>query len=68
MGKQHLDDAVERPLQQYLDAITQVQTQDLEYAEDGDAHIRQGVAVDRRISIEDSEMRHGRKIVVRPLE
>ncbi|MEJ7727922.1 MAG: IS1182 family transposase [Polyangiaceae bacterium] len=59
--ERHLDDAVERPLQPYLDAITQVRTQDLERGEDGDAHIRQGVAVDRRISIEDSEMRHGRK-------
>jgi hypothetical protein len=58
---QHLDDFVEAPLRPYLDAITRVREQDLERSEDGDIRIRQGVAVDRRISIEDAEMRHGRK-------
>src|ERR1041384_4659014 len=42
-------------------AVSQVRDQDLETAEDGTVRIRQGVAPDRRISIEDAEMRHGRK-------
>ena len=59
--EKHLDDVVERPLQPYLDAITTVRAQDLEHTEKDGIRIRQGVAVDRRISIEDAEMRHGRK-------
>jgi hypothetical protein len=57
----HLDDAVSEPLRPYIEAITQVHAQDLEHAEDGRTRIRQGVAPDRRISVEDGEMRHGRK-------
>jgi hypothetical protein len=57
----HLDEFVSEPLRPYLDAITQVRDQDLETTEDGTVRIRQGVAADRRISIEDPEMRHGRK-------
>jgi Transposase DDE domain/Transposase domain (DUF772) len=57
----HLDDIVEEPLRPYLDAITQVRNQDLEATSDGTVRIRQGVAPDRRVSIEDAEMRHGRK-------
>ncbi|WP_437712356.1 IS1182 family transposase [Sorangium sp. So ce448] len=57
----HLDDVVEQPLRFYLDAVTQVRDQDLETGEDGTVRIRQGVAADRRVSIEDAEMRHGRK-------
>lgn len=45
----------------YVEAIATVREQDLERAADGSARIRQGVAPDRRISIEDAEMRHGRK-------
>lgn len=59
--ERHLDDAVSAPLQPYIDAITQVRAQDLEVTKDGDVSIREGVAPDRRISVEDSEMRHGRK-------
>jgi len=59
--ERHLDDVVEHPLRFYFEAITQVRDQDLETAEDGTVRIRQGVAPDRRISIEDAEMRHGRK-------
>jgi hypothetical protein len=55
-----LDDVVEAPLRSLFDVITTVCDQDLERGEDG-VRIRQGVAKDRRISIEDSEMRHGRK-------
>ncbi len=52
---------IEEPLRPYLEAVVQVQEQDLEKRGDGTTGIRQGVAPDRRISIEDSEMRHGRK-------
>lgn len=53
--------ANEKPLKRYLDALAQIQEQDLEILDDGSAKIRQGVAEDRRVSIEDPEMRHGRK-------
>jgi Transposase DDE domain/Transposase domain (DUF772) len=45
----------------YIKAIQQVEAQDLEKAADGKVQIRRGVAEDRRVSIEDAEMRHGRK-------
>jgi hypothetical protein len=57
----HLDEVVSEPLRPYIDAIAQVRDQDLEATADGGLRIRQGVAPDRRISIEDAEMRHGRK-------
>ena len=38
-----------------------MRTQDVEPRPDGGVQIRQGVAADRRISIEDADMRHGRK-------
>src|ERR1700722_14017248 len=58
--EKHLDDGIEAPLKQYLEAVTAIRDQDLETKEGG-VQIRQGVAPDRRISIEDAEMRHGRK-------
>ena len=58
--EKHLDDGIDAPLRQYLEAVTTIRDQDLEQTAGG-VQIRQGVAVDRRISIEDSEMRHGRK-------
>jgi hypothetical protein len=42
-------------------AARQVQGQDTVVGADGVVRIRQGVAKDRRISIEDAQMRHGRK-------
>jgi hypothetical protein len=42
-------------------AAQQVVAQDVEQGADGPAHLRRGVARDRRISVEDAEMRHGRK-------
>jgi hypothetical protein len=36
-------------------------SQDVEVAGDGSPKLRKGVAKDRRISIEDAQMRHGRK-------
>jgi hypothetical protein len=59
--EKHLDDVISRPLQPYIDAITQVRAQDVEVSEGGGVRIREGVAPDRRVSVEDAEMRHGRK-------
>ena len=59
--ERHLDDVVHRPLQPYIETLAQVREQDLETTEDGAWRIRQGVARDRRVSVEDAEMRHGRK-------
>jgi hypothetical protein len=56
-----VDAAAKEPLQPYLEAITTVRDQDLERTADGIVAIRQGVAAERRISIEDADMRHGRK-------
>lgn len=39
----------------------QVEEQDVQISEEGKASLVKGVAKDRRISVEDSEMRHGRK-------
>jgi IS5 family transposase len=49
------------PLSRYLEALTQVKAQDVEPASDGGVQLVQGVAPDRRVSIEDADMRHGRK-------
>ncbi len=51
----------EQPLQRYIEAIAQVRAQDTELGPTGKIQIRQGVAEDRRVSIEEAEMRHGRK-------
>ncbi|RKG88162.1 IS1182 family transposase [Corallococcus sp. CA053C] len=52
---------VAAPLTRYIEALAQVKAQDLESRPEGGVQIRQGVAADRRISIEDADMRHGRK-------
>ena len=57
----HLDDVVSEPLRPYIEALVQVRAQDLEPSQEGGVRIRQGVAPDRRISVEEAEMRHGRK-------
>jgi len=51
----------ESPLKRYIEALAQLREQDLEPRKGGGVQIRQGVAEDRRVSIEDAEMRHGRK-------
>ena len=59
--ERNLDAYESAPLQRFLDVANVVREQDLERTSDGKAVIRQGVAPDRRISVEDAEMRHGRK-------
>jgi NAD-dependent dihydropyrimidine dehydrogenase PreA subunit len=59
--ERNIDRCDSEPLRPYLEAIATVREQDLEPTNRGTVAIRQGVAVERRISIEDAEMRHGRK-------
>lgn len=52
------------PVEAVTEAVAvaaQVRKQDVEYPEDGPPRLRKGVAAERRISIEDGAMRHGRK-------
>lgn len=53
----------EPPLKTHLDTLEQIRGQDLEPDPSGGGKLRvlQGVAPDRRVSIEDEQMRHGRK-------
>ncbi len=56
------DDVDAPPLRDHLETLEQLRNQDLEPdPSGGGTRIRDGVAEDRRISIEDGEMRHGRK-------
>lgn len=48
-------------VQRSREAATQVREQDVEWAADGTPALRHGVSRDRRISVEDGQMRHGRK-------
>jgi hypothetical protein len=48
-------------VQANLQTAQQIKAQDVELIETGTATLRTGVAKDRRISIEDAQMRHGRK-------
>jgi len=50
------------PLKEHVETLEQLRAQDLEPdPKSGGSRIRKGVAPDRRPSIEDAEMRHGRK-------
>ena len=44
-----------------LEAAQQIKAQDVELDEQGGVKLQKGVAKNRRITIEDEEMRHGRK-------
>ena len=44
-----------------LEAAQQIEAQDIEIDEQGEVKLRKGVAKNRRITIEDEQMRHGRK-------
>ncbi|HEY4306692.1 MAG TPA: IS1182 family transposase [Gemmatimonadaceae bacterium] len=56
----HVPTTAQAEIAPHLETLRQVRDQDIEHTVKG-PQIRQGVAHDRRISIEDSEMRHGRK-------
>jgi len=56
-----LDDPTMNAVNKSLKAARQVEAQDVEVTENGDPKLRKGVAKDRRIAIEDEQMRHGRK-------
>lgn len=56
-----VDDTTSSEVQNSLAVGREVQAQDVEVTPDGSHALRKGVAKDRRISIEDAEMRHGRK-------
>jgi hypothetical protein len=55
------DGSEEPAVQQSLAAASQIKQQDVEITEAGAAELRKGVAKDRRISIEDAQMRDRRK-------
>lgn len=57
-----LDNEANVPLKEALELLSRVIEQDIEPdPEGGGSRIREGTAQDRRISVEDGEMRHGRK-------
>ncbi|HLT39769.1 MAG TPA: IS1182 family transposase [Enhygromyxa sp.] len=56
------DEAKESPLREVLEVLERLREQDLEPDPSGGGRrVKQGVAKDRRVSIEDPDMRHGRK-------
>jgi hypothetical protein len=56
------EEVVKPPLKEQIETLAQIRTQDLEPDPSGGGpRIREGVAADRRVSIEDQDMRHGRK-------
>jgi len=60
---EHLSNELRKPpLKVHVETLEQIRSQDLEPdPSGGGVRIRDGVAEDRRVSIEDPEMRHGRK-------
>ena len=62
LERQVPDALAKPPLQEPVETLVQIRTQDLEPdPQGGGSRIREGVAADRRVSITDKEMRHGRK-------
>jgi len=61
LAKRLAQDVDRPPLSDVLMVLRQLMGQDLEPDPGGGVRIRKGVAEDRRISVEDAEMRHGRK-------
>jgi len=56
------EEVAKPPLKNHVETLVQIRTQDLEPdPQRGGWRIRNGVAEDRRVSIADSDMRHGRK-------
>jgi transposase len=48
-------------IRSHLEAAQKIEAQDVEVDEQGEVKLRKGVAKNRRITIEDEQMRHGRK-------
>lgn len=63
LGQHLAEELTKPPLEQEMKVLEQIVAQDLEPdpTPKGGVRIRQGVAEDRRVSIKDGEMRHGRK-------
>jgi len=62
IARQLPNEIAKPPLKEQVEALVQIRTQDLEPdPHGGGSRIREGVAEDRRVSITDREMRHGRK-------
>src|SRR5215211_5967490 len=62
IARQFPNEMAQPPLKAPVEALVQIRTQDLEPdPQGGGSRIREGVAEDRRVSIADREMRHGRK-------
>ena len=62
IARQLPEEIAKPPLKEQVETLVQIRTQDLEPdPHGGGSRIREGVAADRRVSIEDKEMRHGRK-------
>jgi hypothetical protein len=62
--REHLaEELTKPPLKEHVDTLAQLQAQDLEPDPSGSGRtcIRQGVAAERRVSVSDPDMRHGRK-------
>jgi hypothetical protein len=60
--KQLPDQVDQPPLSEHLATLRQIREQDLEPdPSGGGSRIRRGVAAERRVSVEDGDMRHGRK-------
>ncbi|KST66030.1 IS1182 family transposase [Mastigocoleus testarum] len=59
--KTDLDHKTISQVNKSLKDARQIETQDVEETSDGSPKLRKGVAKNRRISIQDEEMRHGRK-------
>lgn len=57
----HLDESTTELVEKSLTDARHIQEQDVEVGEDGCPKLRRGVAPNRRITIEDDQMRHGRK-------
>lgn len=55
------EEKVSAEVQESIKTARQIEKQDVEVTEKGDPKLKKGVAKDRRISIEDPNMRHGRK-------
>ena len=62
IARQLPEELAKPPLKEQVETLVQIRTQDLEPdPHGGGSRIREGVAADRRVSIADKEMRHGRK-------